>query len=57
MINPLKFVSKIFKSTNQKELERLNNIAQNINLLENEVKKLEDAEFPKKTEELKKRPL
>tara|TARA_B100000963_G_scaffold111207_1_gene96819 strand:- start:6112 stop:8658 length:2547 start_codon:yes stop_codon:yes gene_type:complete len=55
MINPLKFISKIFKSSNQRELDRLNKIAQNINLLEIEVKKLEDAEFPKKTNELKDR--
>ncbi len=55
MINPLKFVSKIFKSSNQRELDRLNKIAENINSLENEVKKLKDAEFPKKTNELKDR--
>ena len=42
MINPLKFVSKIFKSSNQRELDRLNKIAENINSLENEVKKLKD---------------
>ena len=41
MINPLKFVSKIFKSTNQRELDRLKKIAENINSLENDVKKPE----------------
>tara|TARA_B100001093_G_scaffold513942_1_gene586906 strand:- start:6066 stop:8612 length:2547 start_codon:yes stop_codon:yes gene_type:complete len=55
MINPLKFVSKIFKSTNQRELDRLKKITENINSLENEVNKLEDTEFPKKTAELKER--
>ena len=55
MINPLKFVSKIFKSTNQRELDRLNRITKNINSLENELKKLDDFEFPKKTAELKNR--
>ena len=28
MINPLKFVSKIFKSTNQRELDRLKKITE-----------------------------
>ena len=55
MINPLKFFSKIFKSTNQRELDRLKKITENVNSLENEVKKLEDAEFPKKTAELRER--
>ena len=54
MINPLKFVSKIFKSTNQRELDRLLKITENINSLEKEVKKLTDAEFPKKTNKLQK---
>ena len=53
MINPLKFVYKIFKSSNERELDRLKKITENINSLENEVKKLKDSEFPKKTEELK----
>ena len=53
MINPLKFVSKIFKSRNQKELDRLIKIVKNINSLENEAKKLLDTDFPKKTKELK----
>ena len=55
MINPLKFVSKIFKSSNQIELERLKKITENINSLEKEVKKMKDAEFPKKTNDLKER--
>ena len=55
MINPLKFVSKIFKSTNQRELDRLKKITENINSLEKVVEKLEDTEFPKKTKDLKER--
>ena len=55
MINPLKFVSRIFKSSNQRELERLKKITENINTLEKEVEKMEDAEFPKKTNDLKER--
>jgi len=55
MINPLKFVSKFFKSTNQRELDRFKKITENINSLENDIKKLEDAEFPIKTKELKNR--
>ncbi len=55
MINPLKFVSKIFKSTNQRELDRLSEITKKINSLENEVKKLKDLEFPEKTKDLKNR--
>ena len=55
MINPLKFVSRIFKSSNQRELERLKKITENINTLEKEVEKMKDAEFPKKTNDLKER--
>ena len=55
MINPLKFFSKIFKSSNQRELERLKKITENINILEKEVEKMEDTEFPKKTNDLKER--
>ena len=40
MINPLKFVSKIFKSHNQKELDRLKKITENINLLEKDTESL-----------------
>ena len=55
MINPLKFVSRIFKSSNQRELDRLKKITEDINTLEKEVKRLEDGEFPKKTNYLKER--
>ena len=54
MLNPLNFISKFIKSSNQKELDRFNKIVDKINSKENLINKLEDLEFPKKTEELKK---
>ena len=53
MLNPLKIVSKLFKSGNQKELDRISIIVNKVNELEEEISKLRDEEFPKKTEELK----
>ena len=53
MLNPLNFISKIFKSSNQKELEKLQKIVKQVNNFEEQVAKIEDFEFPKKTEELK----
>ena len=53
MFNPLKFISKFIKSGNQKELDRIGKIVNQINLLEKNVKKLKDEEFPRKTIELK----
>ena len=52
MLNPLKFISKFIKSSNQKELDRINKIVNEINSLEREVKILKDEDFPKKTNEL-----
>ncbi len=42
MLNPLKFLSKIIKSSNQKELDKLNKITKKINDLEGQITKLED---------------
>jgi preprotein translocase subunit SecA len=53
MFNPLNFISKFIKSSNQKELDRLNKIIEKVNSNENLIKALDDLEFPKKTEELK----
>ncbi len=53
MFNPLNIFSKLIKSSNQKELERIQKIVTKINLLENSVKDLSDNEFPKKTVEFK----
>ncbi len=51
MLNPLNFISRIIKSSNQKELDRLNKIAKKINDLEEETIKLKDNFFPLKTKE------
>ena len=51
MFNPLNLLSKIFKGSNQKELDRIQKIVKNINLFEKDVEKLEETEFPKKTYE------
>ena len=53
MFNPLNFISKFIKSSNQKELERIDLIVKKINSLEDEFKSLQDLDFPKKTNEYK----
>ena len=52
MLNPLKLLSKIIKSGNQKELDRLNKITKKVNDLEDQIRKLEDKSFPQKTKDL-----
>ena len=49
MLNPLSLISKIIKGGNQKELDRIQKIVKNINHLEKNIEKLEDSDFPKKT--------
>ena len=53
MLNPLNFLSKFIKSSNQRELDRIDIIVKKINTLEESIKKLEDTDFPKKTLKLK----
>ena len=53
MFNPLNFISKFIKSGNKKELDRIDKIVDQINLLEENIKKLSDKEFPEKTIKLK----
>ena len=53
MLNPLNFLSKFIKSSNQRELDRIDMIVKKINTLEESIKKLEDTDFPKKTLKLK----
>ena len=53
MLNPLKFISKLIKSSNQKELDRIGKIVKKINSLEESTRKLKDSDFPNKTKELK----
>ncbi len=55
MLNPLNLISKLFKSSNQKELDKLAKIVIKINKLEEELAKLQNEVFPKKTLELKQR--
>ena len=55
MLNPLKFISKFIKSSNQKELDRIDKIVTKINSLEENMQNLEDTDFPKKTNILKKK--
>ena len=51
MLNPLNLISRFIKSSNQRELDKIQKIVEKINVLENEISKLEDLDFPKKTEE------
>ncbi len=51
MFNPLNLLLKIIKGSNQKELDRINKIVKKINILEKDVEKLNEIEFPKKTNE------
>ena len=53
MLNPLKLISKFIKSSNQKELDRIAHIVKKINALEENIKKLSESDFPKKTLKLK----
>ncbi len=53
MLNPLNFLSKIIKSGNQKELDRLQKIVVQINALENQVSKINDDDFPKRVVQLR----
>ncbi len=53
MLNPLSLLSKVFKSSNQKNLDNLSKIVDKINILEKEISKLKDKEFPEQSERLK----
>ena len=53
MLNPLSFISRIFKSSNDIELVKFRKILERINSLENDVSKIKDSDFPNKTNELK----
>ena len=53
MFNPLNLITKLIKSSNQKELSRIGKIVEKINLYEEELKNLNDDDFPKKTNEFK----
>ena len=53
MLNPLNFLSKFIKSSNQKELDKIAKIVEKVNSFEDSVKELSNEDFPKKTIELK----
>jgi preprotein translocase subunit SecA len=53
MLNPLNLISRLIKSSNQKELDRIQKIVNKINTLEDNIKNLNDEDFPKKTLEFK----
>ena len=53
MLNPLNFISKFIKSSNQKELDRISKIIEKVNYLESKIINIPDLDFPKKTLELK----
>ena len=49
MFNSNKFFNKLFKSSNQRELDKLKSIVNKINSLEDDIKKISDEKFPEKT--------
>ena len=53
MSNPLGFISKFFKSSNQRELDKISKIVAKINNLEESTQSLHHTDFPKKTLEFK----
>ena len=53
MLNPLSFISKIFKNNNQNEIDKIQHLLKKVNDLEKEISSLENREFPKKTADLK----
>ena len=55
MLNPLNLLSKIIKSPNQREIERLKKIVSKVNNLEQNYKTLKNDEFHQKTNQLKER--
>ncbi len=55
MLNPLNLLSKLIKSPNQREIEKLKKIVSNVNNLEQNYKTLKNDEFHQKTKQLKER--
>ena len=53
MLNPLNFLSKFIKSSNQKELDRISKIVEKVNSFESKIKELSNEDFPRRTLELK----
>ena len=55
MLNPLNFLSKFIKSSNQKELDRIAKIVDKVNNFEDEIREIPNEDFKKRTEILKNR--
>ena len=55
MLNPLNFLSKFIKSSNQKELDRILKIVEKVNSFENKIREIADSDFPNETNKLKER--
>ena len=55
MLNPLKILSKFIKSSNQKQIEKLQILVNKINDLEKKISQLSNDEFPLRTTDLKNR--
>ena len=55
MLNPFKFIKKVFKSDIYKEIERLKSIVVQINNNEDKMQLLMNDQFPIKTAEFKER--
>ena len=55
MINPLNLFSKLLKSSNQKELDRISKIVKKVNSFEGQIKSLNNADFAMRTKNLKER--
>ena len=55
MINPLNLFSKLLKSSNQKELDRISKVVKKVNSFEEEVRSLNNIDFPIRTKNLKER--
>ena len=53
MLNPLNFLSKFIKSSNQKQLDKIAKIVEKVNSFEDKIKELSNEDFPKRTIELK----
>ena len=51
MLNPLNFLTKFIKSSNQKQLDRIQKIVDKVNSFESVISTWNDTHFPKKTNE------
>ena len=55
MFNPLNMFSKLLKSSNQKELDRISKTVKRVNSFEGEIKSLNNTDFTIRTKNLKER--